>query len=328
MGKIWGMDLPHAEMLVLLALADHADHLGERIWPSLGLVAWKTGYSLRQVRRIMRDLEGRKILTSSKRRPGKPVMYKINVGHAPMKMPFHPYLGQNDLGQNDLGQNDLGQSYVRPTPDILSQTPDIAMSAESSSTESSLQSPKDIPPTPLEGEARPTTSKRLPRTTRRRIPDDFQVTPEMHAWADEKAPTVHLVKATEAFIDYHGAKGSLMLDWRAAWQTWIRNARDKFNGPFKPLCSNSNGPPLEEPARDSRGRLRPTTRGERETYYRITPEELTQLATDWPTLSIDDHYEYGIRMPDDLKTALAKALGCQRSDLYLYGQEEIPTHAS
>jgi uncharacterized protein YdaU (DUF1376 family) len=36
------------------------------------------------------------------------------------------------------------------------------------------------------------------------------------------------------FADYHKSRGSLMLDWQAAWRTWARNA-DKF------LRRNSNG---------------------------------------------------------------------------------------
>ncbi|MDP3702950.1 MAG: hypothetical protein Q8R78_00960 [Candidatus Omnitrophota bacterium] len=72
------------------------------------------------------------------------------------------------------------------------------------------------------------------KTSRKtRIPHEFQVTEAMQAWADEKAPTVDLLKATEQFIDYHRAKGSLWVDWIATWQTWIRNARDKYGGPFK-----------------------------------------------------------------------------------------------
>ena len=72
------------------------------------------------------------------------------------------------------------------------------------------------------------------KTSRKtRLPHEFQVTEAMQAWADEKAPTVDLLKATEQFIDYHRAKGSLWVDWIATWQTWIRNARDKYGGPFK-----------------------------------------------------------------------------------------------
>lgn len=46
----------------MLALADHADHEGRNVRPSVGLVAWKTGYSERQVQRIMRALIERGVL--------------------------------------------------------------------------------------------------------------------------------------------------------------------------------------------------------------------------------------------------------------------------
>ena len=79
MGKVWDLDLPHNQLLILLALADHADHEGNNVYPSLGLVAWKTGYSEQQVRRVMRDLEKAGILKATERKPGKSARYRIDI---------------------------------------------------------------------------------------------------------------------------------------------------------------------------------------------------------------------------------------------------------
>ncbi|QIN79627.1 hypothetical protein GBA65_15075 [Rubrobacter marinus] len=57
MSLVWGLDLPPNQKLVLLAYADHADDDGEHVYPSLGRVALKTGYSRDQVRRVTRELE-------------------------------------------------------------------------------------------------------------------------------------------------------------------------------------------------------------------------------------------------------------------------------
>jgi hypothetical protein len=65
MGKVWDMDLPPGEKLVLLALADHADHNGNNAYPGNDLLAKKTGLSTRQVRRILDDLESRAIVKKS-----------------------------------------------------------------------------------------------------------------------------------------------------------------------------------------------------------------------------------------------------------------------
>lgn len=56
MALVWDLDLPPNKRLVLLAYADHADDDGGSVFPSLGRVAHKTGYSIDQVRRLSRDL--------------------------------------------------------------------------------------------------------------------------------------------------------------------------------------------------------------------------------------------------------------------------------
>lgn len=61
-GLVWDSDLPRAEKFVCLAYADHADHEGRNIRPSLALVMWKTGYKRRQVINITQSLEAMGIL--------------------------------------------------------------------------------------------------------------------------------------------------------------------------------------------------------------------------------------------------------------------------
>lgn len=62
MGLVWDCALPRDEKYVLLAYADHADHDGRGIYPSYGRIAWKTGYSRRQVIRITDSLTSKGIL--------------------------------------------------------------------------------------------------------------------------------------------------------------------------------------------------------------------------------------------------------------------------
>lgn len=64
---VWGHALPTTHKLVLLALADMADDAG-RCWPSVQTVAKHCGVSARTVRRIVRDLEDSKLLTSASRK--------------------------------------------------------------------------------------------------------------------------------------------------------------------------------------------------------------------------------------------------------------------
>jgi len=90
LGRVWDLDLPHNKLLVLLALADHADHEGNNVFPSLGLVAWKTGYSQQQCRRVMSELEKDGILIAIQRRPGFKTIYRIDVNKGIQKEPYTP----------------------------------------------------------------------------------------------------------------------------------------------------------------------------------------------------------------------------------------------
>jgi hypothetical protein len=86
-GQIWELDLPHDRMLVMLALADHADHEGENVYPGVGLIAWKTGYSERQVQRIMKKLIECGLLVPVGISELQTVKYKINIEAGKPKEP-------------------------------------------------------------------------------------------------------------------------------------------------------------------------------------------------------------------------------------------------
>lgn len=121
MGRAWDLDLPHNQLLVLLALADHADHEGNNVYPSLGLVAWKTGYSEQQVRRVIRQLIDLKILIVVSKSPGRAIKYKINIDAGTMKEVYTP-IKMSPLTKSNplhLDTPDPLQN-VTPTPDMPS----------------------------------------------------------------------------------------------------------------------------------------------------------------------------------------------------------------
>ena len=62
MGWVWDQDLPQNEKFVLLAYADHADHDGRNIFPSVDLIALKTGYSRMSVQRRVNKLKDKMFL--------------------------------------------------------------------------------------------------------------------------------------------------------------------------------------------------------------------------------------------------------------------------
>lgn len=89
MGRIWDVDVPLRDLVVLLALTDHADDDGANMWPSLPRLAWKVGASVDTVRRSIRRMVKVGILTEQKR-PGKTSIYHMNWDACPLKMPYNP----------------------------------------------------------------------------------------------------------------------------------------------------------------------------------------------------------------------------------------------
>lgn len=57
MAQVFDLKLPPTDKLVLLALADHADHEGGRIYPSVELLARKASVDRRTVQRVLRRAE-------------------------------------------------------------------------------------------------------------------------------------------------------------------------------------------------------------------------------------------------------------------------------
>lgn len=86
-----------------------------------------------------------------------------------------------------------------------------------------------------------------PKPTQSRIPDDFEISDDMAAFADKIGLPPPLVESeTEKFLDHFRAKGERKTDWIAAWRNWMRRV-----GEFQPAAprlkalngNRSSGPP-------------------------------------------------------------------------------------
>lgn len=107
-GMVWDLALPQNKMLVLLAMADHADHNGQNVRPSMELVAWKTGYSKRQVQRIVTELTDDGLLVPIQREKGKVVNYNIDLSKGRTK----PQLDRKKRGRPNQKTCDIQMSQV------------------------------------------------------------------------------------------------------------------------------------------------------------------------------------------------------------------------
>lgn len=63
-----------------------------------------------------------------------------------------------------------------------------------------------------------------PAKRKTRIPEPFVVDDAMRVWASENAGGVDLERETAKFVDHFASRGGTMLDWRRAWQNWLRRS--------------------------------------------------------------------------------------------------------
>lgn len=96
-GQVYDLDLPHNEQSIMLALADHGHDDGSHIRPSVGYLAWKTGYTERQVQTILRRLESKGLIepvayaTGGR---GKATEYQMHIERGAKKAPYVPPKGE------------------------------------------------------------------------------------------------------------------------------------------------------------------------------------------------------------------------------------------
>lgn len=91
-GLTWETDLPPIEKFILLAMADHADHEGENVRPSVALICHKTGYSRSTVLKAQARLRDLGILevVEMRQAEGRPTLYNIDADSMPMLPPWRP----------------------------------------------------------------------------------------------------------------------------------------------------------------------------------------------------------------------------------------------
>lgn len=90
-GLVWDHVIAGNRRLVLLALADAAEHDGSRCFPSTARVAWMTGLSRRTVQRHIDHLASPEVgvlIHVAKARQHRPTEWRLAVHKLPRKAPF------------------------------------------------------------------------------------------------------------------------------------------------------------------------------------------------------------------------------------------------
>ena len=154
MSLVWEREMSHPQQAVLLALADHAHDDGTRIHPSYGRLAWKSGYSKRQVQRVVLGLIKSGAVVRYQRGGPKAGtnVYRLDLSVFPLKAPFrwcHP----------DTTPDTEVVTKRHQGSDKTPRGSDIAMSPESPS-ESPDKHKKRARVTPKDSRAEDETRKR------------------------------------------------------------------------------------------------------------------------------------------------------------------------
>ncbi len=129
MTQVWELDLPLADKMVLLVIADHASDDGTNSYPSVGTIARKSSMSSRNVQRCLSRLEGQG-LVSIQRQQGGPSYYD------PSRRPNAYTINGATLSHLIVERGDIqsprGVTGATIPPDLQSPKPSIEPSEEPS----------------------------------------------------------------------------------------------------------------------------------------------------------------------------------------------------
>lgn len=202
--------------LVLMVISTHMNGDGASCFPSITTLAAETGLSRRVViEHIAKAAEDGWIRKAPKGLSGQAWRrheYAASIPGNVVQQIHH--LNQNVVTENNHVDQKRGDGELPPFDEggYFGRKKVVTESNPSTSVNSSESAPakKSKPKT--------TTAKR-----KTPAPDHLPVTDAMTAFAKSKGYTGDLAELTATFLDHHRAKGSLFIDWTAAWRTWLRN---------------------------------------------------------------------------------------------------------
>jgi helix-turn-helix protein len=225
----------HGARLVLLAIADCASADGGNAWPSNAELRRKSGLGERAVQSAVAELAALgELEVRYNEGPKGCNRYRVIMGGDPRNICTPADIAPPQNLRGSTGRKAKSRQVKAQDP------------AESAPPQISQEPPQNLHPTPAESapvtvlepkanRKKKTSSSSRARAGATRIPDDFEVTPEMAEWAREKVP--RLIAAgrgqyeTDKFTDHWHQSSSPTAwkrDWNAAWRYWMREAQDRL----------------------------------------------------------------------------------------------------
>jgi|GEM_PF-3348328 len=200
------VDLVASPKAVLVALAFCRNGKTGRCFPSQQELASMTGLSIATVKRSLGDLVSAGIITRTKTVKGgyrSNDEYALNHDYEPAQVP-------------------VTMSAAHSEPRSPRQKVGLTVHKSGAHHERAVE------PTGIKQEV----NRKVGAAKRgSRIPDDFEVTPTMIAWAREHTPLVDGKAATAKFIDHWRSstgRNATKLDWVAAWRNWLRTDQESL----------------------------------------------------------------------------------------------------
>ena len=135
MSAVWKAELPPTVKSVALALADHGNDEGYRVYPSVGLIAWKTGLSTRAVQRAIAWLVASGVLEPLSGQGGgaTSVRYRMHVERLPQRLPYRtPVIESGVSGGSTATVSGAGMTQCRASP--VTQTHDPSRTMKKNTT--------------------------------------------------------------------------------------------------------------------------------------------------------------------------------------------------
>ena len=203
MNLAWKVSLPHADKLVLLALADNANDEG-LCWPRVQTLTEKCGMDERTVQRVIQRLQTAGHVTITPR-AGRSNYYTV-----------HPRQSATPGVEPPRQRATIPPAQRHPTPGAA--PPRI------------FKEPSGEP-----GEVRAARAD-----TAQRLPDGFELTAERKAYAEREG--IDAQREFDKFTDHYRSAGGASArkrDWDAAWRNWCRRAADDARRQARPPLRGS-----------------------------------------------------------------------------------------
>jgi hypothetical protein len=221
------------EMLLALALADHASDDGTRVYPSIGALAAKTRQSERTVQYQLRRMEDAGWLIL------------VNAGHGGRSLSREYRISTEWINGADFDDLQKGaeiapfqngangeKGAIHDTKGCNPQHKRVQPVAPANNRHRTINEPSvggeraQAPAAPhhgLDGDGVGLPAAPKPAKARKTaLPDDLQPCATAQAFAAQHG--LDMAEELAAFADHHAAAGTTMADWQAGLRNWLRNS--------------------------------------------------------------------------------------------------------